>query len=132
MEDGRKKGKLSFYCRMLKVSRQGFYKYWKNKKRPWKYQPIADAMRAIVEEDPCNDTYGRVRMRQALLLRLPKGSHIPGEGTIRRIMKEMWLIHRPKRRPNGITKAGRGAMRSDDLLKRDFKAGLPLENALLI
>ena len=26
-EDGVIKGKLSFYCRMLGVSRQGFYKY---------------------------------------------------------------------------------------------------------
>ena len=26
-EDGMIKGKLSFYCRMLGVSRQGFYKY---------------------------------------------------------------------------------------------------------
>lgn len=130
MEDGRNKGKLSFYCEVLKVSRQGFYKYQRNKKRPWKYQLIADAMRAIVEEDPCNDTYGRVRMRQALLLRLPEGSHIPSEGTIRRIMKEMGLIHRPKRRPNGITKADREAMMSDDLLKRDFKADLPLEKCV--
>lgn len=26
-EDGAGKGKISFYCRMLKVTRQGFYKY---------------------------------------------------------------------------------------------------------
>lgn len=129
-EDGGNKGKLSFYCRMLKVSRQGFYKYQRNKKRPWKYQAIADAMRAIVKEDPCNDTYGRIRMRQALLFRLPEGSHIPSEGTIGRIMRELGLIHRPKRRPNGITKADREAMKSDDLLKRDFKADLPLKKCI--
>ena len=27
--DGTKKGKLAFYCRMLDVSRQGFYNYLK-------------------------------------------------------------------------------------------------------
>ena len=37
-EDGRITGKISFYCRMLGISRQGFYKYLANKDRPWKYQ----------------------------------------------------------------------------------------------
>ena len=64
-EDGRITGKISFYCRMLGVSRQGFYKYLANKDRPWKYQDLADAMKEIVSEDECNDTYGRIRMYQA-------------------------------------------------------------------
>ena len=29
-------------------------------------QPLADAMRAIASEDEYNDTYGRIRMYQAL------------------------------------------------------------------
>ena len=57
-EDGAIKGKLSFYCRMLGVSRQGFYKYLAHKDRPWKYQDLADAIRAINTEDEYNDTYG--------------------------------------------------------------------------
>ena len=61
-EDGRSKGKIAFYCRMLGVSRQGFYKYLANKDRPWKYQALADAMKEIVREDECNDTYGRTRL----------------------------------------------------------------------
>ena len=32
-EDGTIKGKLAFYCRMLHVSRQGFYKYLSVKDR---------------------------------------------------------------------------------------------------
>ncbi len=47
-EDGAMKGKIAFYCRMLGVSRQGFYKYLANKNRPWKYQDLADAMKEIV------------------------------------------------------------------------------------
>ncbi len=39
-EDGRITGKISSYCRMLGVSRQGFYKYLANKDRPWKYQDL--------------------------------------------------------------------------------------------
>ena len=46
------------YYRMLKVTRQGFYKYLANKDRPWKYQDLADAMWKIALEDECNDTYG--------------------------------------------------------------------------
>ena len=65
-EDGRITGKISFYCRMLGISRQGFYKYLANKDRPWKYQDLADAMKEIISEDECNDTYGRIRMYQAL------------------------------------------------------------------
>ena len=72
-EDGKMTGKISFYCRMLGVSRQGFYQYLANKDRPWKYQNLADAMKEIASEDECNDTYGRLRMYQALCLKQPEG-----------------------------------------------------------
>ena len=101
-DDGTIKGKQAFYCRMLHVSRQGFYKYLSVKDRPWKYQTLADTMLEIHAEDVCNDTYGRVRMFQALTL---------------------------KRNPKGVTKADREARKSDDLLKRNFTSEKPLENA---
>lgn len=129
-EDGVIKGKISFYCRMLKVTRQGFYKYLTDKDRPWKYQDLADAMRRIASEDECNDTYGRIRMYQALLLEQPDGVRIPGERTVYRIMKEIGLSHRPKRKPNGITKADREARKSDDLLGRDFLSAEPLKKCV--
>lgn len=129
-EDGTIKGKTAFYCRMLHVTRQGFYKYLADKDRPWKYQDLADAMREIASEDECNDTYGRIRMYQALLLKQPEGIRIPGERTVYRVMEEIGLSHRPKRKPNGITKADREARRSDDLLKRDFTAAGPLRKCV--
>ena len=43
-DDGRIKGKISFYCKVLHVSRQAFNKYLKTKDAPWKYQALADAM----------------------------------------------------------------------------------------
>ncbi len=104
-EDGTAKGKLSLYCRALGISRQGFYKYLANRDRPWKYQTLADAMLEILGEDACNDTYGRKRMYQALLLRQPDGVHIPSERTVYRVMEETGISHRPKCKPNGITKA---------------------------
>lgn len=75
-EDGRLKGKVSFYCKIPEVSRQGFYKYLTSKDRPWKYQGLADAIKEILSEDKCNDTYGRIRMHQALLLKQLKGVHV--------------------------------------------------------
>ena len=81
-------------------------------------------------EDKCNDTYGRIRMYQALLLKQPEGIRIPGERTVYRVMEEIGLSHRPKRRPNGITKADREARKSDDLLKRDFTSEEPLKKCI--
>ncbi len=45
-------------------------------------------------------------------------------------MKEIGLVHRPRRKPNGITKADWEARKSDDLLKRDFSADDPLEKCV--
>lgn len=45
-------------------------------------------------------------------------------------MEKIELIHKPRRKPNGITKAEREARKSDDLLKRDFTASRPLQKAV--
>ena len=129
-DDGRNKGKLALYCRLLDVSRQGFYKYLENRDRPWKYQPLAEAMYEILEEDECNDTYGRSRMHQALVLKKPEGVDIPSERTVYRVMEILGIGHTPKRKPNGITKADKEARKSDDLIKRNFKADAPLEKCV--
>ena len=129
-DDGTVKGKLAFYCRMLHVSRQGFYKYLSVKDHPWKYQALADTMLEIHAEDVCNDTYGRVRMFQALTLKQPDGIPIPSERTVYRVMEKIGLSHRPKRNPKGITKADREARKSDDLLKRNFTSEKPLEKCV--
>ena len=83
-------------------------------------------MKEILGEDECNDTYGRIRMYQALVLKQPEHVEIPSERTVYRIMEETGISHPSKRKPNGITKADREAGKSDDLLKRDFHAEEPL------
>jgi len=55
---------------MLGVSRQGFYKYLANKDRPWKYQDLADAMKEIVSEDECNDTWCGIKKVDSLFSRI--------------------------------------------------------------
>ncbi len=118
----------------LEVSRQAFYDYLERKDEPWKYQPLADAMMKIHAEDECNADYGRVRMYQALTYRQEIGEfkdiHVLCEATVRKVMEEINLIHKPKRKPNGITKADREARKSDDLLKRDFTADEPLKKCV--
>ena len=128
-DGGRTKGKTAFYCNALGVTRQGFYWYLKHRDDPWKYESIAEKIRGIAAEDECNDAYGRCRMHQALKLKYPD-ENIPSERTVYRIMSEIGLGHRPRRRPNGITKADRNARKSDDLLKRDFRAEKPLEKCV--
>ena len=78
-KDGDLKGDIAFFCRVLHVSRQGFYQYLANKDCPWKYQPLADAMKEILTEDECNDTYGRIRMYQALTLKQPENVNWHGK-----------------------------------------------------
>ncbi|MEI3283493.1 MAG: hypothetical protein V8R61_12860 [Enterocloster sp.] len=75
------------------------------KDRPWKNQPLADAMKDILTEDICNDTYGRTRMYQALTMKQPKNVDIPSERTVYRVMEEIGIRYHPRRKPNGITKA---------------------------
>ena len=45
-------------------------------------------------------------------------------------MNQMELNHRPKRKPNGITKADQEAMKSEDLLKWDLHSNAPLEKCI--
>lgn len=90
-------------------------------------------MMKIHDEDKYNDCYGRDRMYMALTLRKDAGEiniDIPCEATVRKVMQQIGLIHKPQRKPNGITKADREARKSDDLLKRDFSADKPLSKAV--
>jgi putative transposase len=127
-------GKIALYCQVLKVSRQGFYNYLESLNKPWKYEALAAKMYEIINEDECNDTYGRHRMHDALeLKRDTEGGHfphIPHERTVYRIMEKLGMVHTPKRKPNGITKADKEAMKSDDKIKRDFSATEPLVKAV--
>ena len=68
-KDGSSKGNITFFCRVLHVSRQGYYQYLVMKDRPWKYQPLADAMKDILAEDICNDTYGRTDELKTIIWR---------------------------------------------------------------
>ena len=77
-------------------------------KKPWKYEGLAEEMMKIHDEDTYNDTYGRERMCLALLLKkeaVEISIYIPSEGTVRKVMDQIGLIHEHRRKSNGITKA---------------------------
>lgn len=52
-------------------------------------------------------------MYQALQFKQSEGVPIPSERTVYRIMKEIGLAHKPKRKPLGITKTDKEARKSD-------------------
>ena len=64
-EGGSIKGKISMYCRVLGVSRQGFHNYLEMKKKPLKYEKLVRMMKGIIAEDEYNDTYGRQELHWA-------------------------------------------------------------------
>ena len=133
LSDGKNKGKLSFYCRVLKVSRQGFYEYLKRRNKPWKYDQLVKLMYEILAEDIFNDSYGRNRMYDALKFKKETENldiKIPSKCTVYRIMKKLGIARKKKHKPNGITKADKMARKSDDLLKRDFRADAPFQKCV--
>lgn len=120
-KNGKLTGNIAFYCRVLKVSRQGFYNHLEAQKKPWKYEALAAEIYKIIDEDECNDTYGRYRMYKALQLKKEAEGggfpHIPCERTVYRVMERLGIAHTPKRKPNGITKADREAMKNNKAQK---------------
>ena len=76
-DGGKRKGRISLYCRVLEISRQGFYRYLARQGRPWKYQGLAEAMRAIHKEDPPMAAGGCARR---CCWPGPKGSVSPAKG----------------------------------------------------
>ena len=125
--NGAVRGKIAFYCRVLKVTRQGFYSYLESLSRPYKYEALVALMKGIIAEDECNDTYGAKRMREALLLKQETNPElpVPSQPTIARVMRQNGLLHKKKRKPNSLTEADKEAQKSDDLLGRDFGADEP-------
>ncbi len=64
-------------------------------------------MMKIHNEDKYNDCYGRERMYMALTQKKGIGEigfEIPCESTVHKVMQQIGLIHKPQRKPNGITK----------------------------
>ena len=86
-------------------------------------------MKEIASEDEYNESYGRLRIGAVpeaarRSINSQRENHIPGYGAD-------W--HEPSSesgKPNRMQKADREAMKSDDLLKRDFHSDAPLKKCI--
>ena len=111
-------------CRVLRVSQQGYYCFLRRPDKRERDQQLLEQIYACLREEPENANYGVRRI--IWWLRLHCG-YTHGDRRIYRICRDHNLMIRPKRKPNGITKADRQARTSDDLLKRDFRSDEPLK-----
>lgn len=73
-------------------------------------------MESILNESPFNDNYGVPRMQLDLLQRGLKA----GIRRITRIMREHEWLHKPRRKPKGLTDATTEIQENENLLKQDF------------
>lgn len=113
---------ISELCRLMKVSRQGYYQYLEGKQRPEKHAELLAEIQAILDEDEENDSYGRKRMIDALRLK----GRTESDSTIYRVLRGHGLLQKP-RTPRGLTVADKAAHKNNNLLRRDFTAQAPCE-----
>ena len=113
-------------CKILYVSVSGYYKYKKLLGKPGKNDILSAAMDAILKESPFNDNYGAPRMQIALLQKGIKA----GIRRITRIMREHGWLHKPHRKPKGLTHATTEIQEQQNLIKQDFSAEHPLKKLL--
>lgn len=113
-------------CKILGVSTSSYYKYKKNIGKPGKDDILSASMESILNESPFNDNYGAPRMQLALSQRGLKA----GIRRITRIMREHGWLHKPHRKPKGLTHATTEIQEKENLLKQDFSASQPLKKLL--
>lgn len=113
-------------CKVLEVSEQGYYKYLKALKRPGKDEILSAAIDEIMDASIYNDNYGADRMKIALE---QKGLKF-GKRRIVKQMRNKGLIHKPRRRPKGLTKVTTEIEEKENLIKQDFTANEPLKKLL--
>lgn len=115
-----KSGEISTYCRLLKVTQQGYKRWLGSLDKPYKYAEILAAIKAILSEDIFNKNYGKKRIFE----RLRNDGWDIGYHTVANILRGNGLIQK-KNKPKGLTKADKLAQKADNLIKRDFSSEAP-------
>lgn len=117
---------ISTMCRLLDVSRSGFYA-WEGRKASAGEQRREKLRSMIRYEFDCSErTYGYRRIHAALRR---KGVEVDDE-TVRRLMRELGLMPVQVKRRRGLTVPDRQAPPVPDLLRRDFTATAPGEKMI--
>ncbi|WOK54313.1 IS3 family transposase [Streptococcus equi subsp. zooepidemicus] len=113
-------------CKVLNVGETGYYKFRKNQNKPSKDDILSAAMQGILDEHLYNDNYGAPRMQLALKQRGIKA----GIRRITRIMRENGWLHKPHRRPKGLTHTTTKVQEQENIIKQDFTADKPYTKML--
>jgi transposase InsO family protein len=111
-------------CRVLGVTKQGYYQWKRSRNKPYKYADLLAMIITVLNEDPENKgSYGARRV----LLRLQQTDHrySGSYSSIYRVMKEHGLLQKKKRAPNSLTEEDYKAQKSENLIKQDFTAATP-------
>ena len=113
-------------CKTLNVGETGYYKFKRNLGKPSKDEVLSAAMQSILDESIYNDNYGAPRMQLALKQRGLKA----GLRRTTRIMREHGWLHKPRRKPHGLTHATTEIQEQENLIKQDFSAEKPHQKML--
>lgn len=106
----------------MDVTPQGYYKWQRNKGKPYKHEALLAQILEILAEDEENSNYGKMRIY--LALKNNKG-YSGSYSTVFRICRAKNIKVEVKRKSNGITKTDRDAQKSENLIKQDFSAETP-------
>ena len=90
-------------CRVLGISEQEYYCALRRSEKSWWDRELLEQIYECLQADEEN-------------------GHNYGVRRVYRICREHCLTIRPRRRPNGITRADRQAEKSENLINRDFTA----------
>lgn len=110
------KWNVAALCRVLQVSESGYYKYLRNKSKPYKYADLLKQIYELLKKDPENANYGVKRIYKYLK------NYKAYEGSYSTI----YIIC--KRHPKGITKADSEAQKAEILLIRILQPKAPTKN----
>ena len=113
------KHSIKEFCKVLKVSEAGYYKWLRLQNRPYKYNDLLAKIREIRAENP---DYGPYRIY--LELKLFQG-YTQSYYLILKLCKEHNLRLKKKFHAKGITKADPATQASENLIQQDFSASLP-------
>jgi len=105
-------------CKILDVSVSGYYKFKRNLGKPKKDDILSAAMKVILNKSPYNYNYGAPRMQLALM----QQNINAGIRRITRIMRERGWLHRPSRKPHGLTHSTTEIQEQENLIKQDFSS----------
>ena len=119
-----KKYSIAEKCKVLNVTKQGYYQWLRTLDKPYKYTALLAMIKEVLAEDPENkENYGARRV--FLRLKHPEYEFTGSYSTVYRVMKANGLLQKRKRTPNGITKEDIAAQKSENLIKQDFTATEP-------